>query len=217
MRRLLRSPLLFQAISTRLQKADKKRGISELWDNATPHDMKVHKYNRSVGEGKITRTRRAEPLYRLVQKRLPAADVLIVGPRDRHELFLAWTYGAKWAKITGIDLASCNYKILARHMADTKFLSESYDVIVSSATISYLEDVVAGLREMYRILRPGGAFAFTHTYDPKGEWPGNRVQPGQMEYWCKDLGFTVDSRSVTDQMSAQEHPVTVLTCLAVKP
>mgnify|MGYP003577106085 CR=1 FL=1 len=214
MRSLLLRPRLFQLVSCALQRRDKVRAVSTRpW---TPYRERVVTYNTSVGNPKITRTPRAEDLYALVKERLRGADVLIVGPRDVHELLMAWCYGATWDRITGIDLVSRNPKILVRDMAQSGFQDQSFDVIVASATISYLESVRDGLVEMRRVLRPGGLFAFTHAHDPQSDWHGNRVSAAHMLLLCEESGFTVRHHAVKFKISSQGRQVEILTCMVSK-
>ena len=208
----MKRPFL-QVVSSVMQRWDKRRQpVSHFYGG---HLGTVRTYNAGVSESKITRTRRAEELYRLLTI-TPTDDVLICGPRDVHELYMAWCYGASWKRITGLDLTSRNKKILVGDMAHTTFRDESFDVIVASATLSYLEDIPAGLHEMYRILRKGGTFAFTHTYDPGSEWVGNRIMPSIICLWCYSAGFEMREYKLRDKISVQNRRVEILTCVVEK-
>jgi SAM-dependent methyltransferase len=47
--------------------------------------------------------------------------------------------------------------------------SDSFDLAVMALVIHHLDDRVAALRELHRILRPGGALVFS-THHPTGDW-----------------------------------------------
>lgn len=209
---ILKRPF-FQVVSSVLQRWDKRRQpVSHFYGG---HIGAVRTYNAGVSAGKITRTRRAEELYKLLDIK-GTDDVLIVGPRDVHELYMAWCYGASWSRITGLDLSSRNPKILVGDMEATAFKDESFDVIVSSATISYVEHMWTCLIEMRRILRHAGALAFTHTYDPESEWVSNRHSPWVVTLWLNDLNFSLRHISVRDKVSTQGRRVEIMTCVVTK-
>ena len=46
---------------------------------------------------------------------------------------------------------------------------ESYDVIVCNHVLEHVDDFRKALKEMYRILRPGGSFICSFPMDPKVE------------------------------------------------
>jgi SAM-dependent methyltransferase len=172
-RRLLLDPHIFQAISAYMQRRDRRTPLTHILTSDYIRDVKS--YNLSVGEPKITRTRRAEALYKLVNA-TPDDQLLIVGPRDVHELLLAWCYGFSWDKITGLDLYSRNPKIVVGDAANTMFPARSFSVIVSSMTFSYFKDPDAGVAEMARILQPQGVLIFNGTYNATSSWHGNHVK-----------------------------------------
>jgi ubiquinone/menaquinone biosynthesis C-methylase UbiE len=98
---------------------------------------------------------------------------------------------APQAHITGIDLSAgmihkCRVKKVADqlirhdfHKDGLPFPDHSFDVVASTGVFELLEDPYSTIIEMGRVLKPGGAFAFT-TYD-HSFWPysGER-QPEDM-------------------------------------
>ena len=117
-RQLLLKPRVFDFVSCLLQLKDLQRtfNIQEDFPQDEFH-AKVKNYNASVLQRKlISRTRRAEMLYQILS--LPPRNVfneklLIVGPRNVKELYIAWLYGFGWQNIQAIDLFSTNRKILS--------------------------------------------------------------------------------------------------------
>jgi len=59
------------------------------------------------------------------------------------------------------------------------FPEESFDVILSTYSVCPLEDPVAGAKEMYRMVKPGGLLGVAHSYEPASglaQWVGRRVE-----------------------------------------
>ena len=52
---------------------------------------------------------------------------------------------------------------------DTSLPEDSYDMIVCNHVLEHVDDFRKALREMYRILRPGGSFICSFPMDPKIE------------------------------------------------
>ena len=80
----------------------------------------VRNYNFSVTFGKlITRSRRAEIYYKISSLIIPDLankKLLIIGPRNVQELYMAWIYGFSWKNIQAIDLYSSHNKIKVMDM-----------------------------------------------------------------------------------------------------
>lgn len=172
-RRLLLHHVIFHPISRYMQRQDKKKFLQTL-PAQSEYLRDVIEYNLSVGEHKYTRTMRAVPLYRLADAR-PNDHVLIIGPRDVHELLIAWCCGFTWTRIHGLDLYSRNPKIIVADAADTALLSDAFNVIISSASFSYFHDPDVVLDEMVRILAPGGRLIFNASHSPGSQWVGNGI------------------------------------------
>jgi len=121
LRYLLLEPRIFDGVSCAMQLRDLVR-LGKIRETALedPFYARVHRYNTGVARKKvITRTRRAEILYQILS--VPSRDLgkeqlLIVGPRDVHELLIAWLYGYRWDNIHAIDLYSTNPKIAVMNM-----------------------------------------------------------------------------------------------------
>ena len=179
---VLKWPIIFDLVSLFLQFINLKRvgDLTQRNSNSSNYFDSVYKYNLSVTQTKIiTTTRRTEMYYNLSTqpfKNTTNEKLLIVGPRNVQELFVAWIYGYSWKNISGIDLYSAHPKIKVMNMQGTDFDDNSFDVIVMANTLAYSQDTQATLSEMGRILNPGGRFIFGTTYDPKStEWPGDLI------------------------------------------
>jgi len=208
LKHILLKPVIFDLISYGMQLRDYRR-LAKIRESA-PDDVflaKVHDYNAGVTENKIiTTSRRAEMLYQALS--LPARDLaneklLIVGPRNVQELFIAWLYGYSWQNIQAIDLYSTNPKILVMNMEETSFTDNAFDAIAMSYTLAYAKDTFRCLSEMVRILKPSGRFVFGATYFPQGTaWPGNLVSGSQMRDMLKRLGFALNYYNASDKTNS---------------
>jgi SAM-dependent methyltransferase len=208
LRTFLRKPRVFDLVSCILQLRDLKR-LALIRDNS-PADAfyeKVADYNAGVTQSKVvSTTRRAELLYQVLA--LPPRDLsteklLIVGPRNIQELFIAWLYGYKWENIQGIDLYSTNEKIIVMNMEDVSFPNDSYDAIVMSHTLAYAKDTFRCLSEVARVLKPSGRFVFGATYFPQStQWPGNLVSGSEIRSMLKTLGLDLAYYQAIDRINS---------------
>lgn len=208
-RTLLRLPVLFDLVSLTLQLRDLGR-VERLKDSyvaSSDHHRDVHDYNAGVTQAKrITSTRRAEEIYEILT--LPPRDLrdeklLIVGPRNVVELYIAWLHGFRWKNIQAIDLYSMNEKITPMNMEAMEFADGSFDAVTMSATLNYAEDLDRAIGEVARVLKPGGRFVFGHPYDPGSpEWPGNLVRGGEIKARLDAQGLSVYFHSSLDKTNS---------------
>lgn len=212
LRIILRWPILFDLVSFGLQVRDigKLQRIRDSYGTDDTHHKKVQDYNAGVTQRKvITTTRRAEKIYEALT--LPSRDtsaerLLIVGPRNIQELFIAWLYGFSWQNIEGIDLYSTNPRIQVMNMEDMSFPANKFDAVTMSATLSYAGDTRAALSEVARVLKPGGRFAFTTTYDPESmDWPGDHIPGATIAEILSNLGLHVYYYSTIEKTNSLGH------------
>jgi SAM-dependent methyltransferase len=129
--------------------------------------------------------------------------LLIVGPRNVHELFIAWLYGYRWPNIYAIDLYSTHRKIAIMNMEATAFREGVFDSITMANTLAYAKDTFRCLTEMARILKPGGRLVFGATYFPAGgDWPGNLVSGGDIREMLKRLEFRLAAYQAFDKVNS---------------
>jgi SAM-dependent methyltransferase len=207
-RQLLLKPRVFDFVSCLLQLRDHRR-LSKIQKDRPQDEFyaTVKDYNAGVTQKKlVTTTRRAEMLYQVLS--LPPRDLsneklLIVGPRNVQELFIAWLYGYNWKNIQAIDLYSTNRKILVMNMEDLAFPNDSFDAIVMAFTLAYAKDTFKCLSEMSRVLKPSGRFVFGASYTPQGsQWPGSLISGQEIHQMLKSLGCGLTYHHAFDKINS---------------
>ena len=213
-RSMCRLPIVYDIISLFLQLRDLNR-LSKIKDhlattNSNAHYHQVHLYNADVTQEKlVTSTRRAEIYYKLLSffyRPLNTERLLVVGPRNIQELFTAWTYGWSWNNIQGIDLYSTNPKIIVMNMEKMDFKDSSFGAVAMANTLSYADDTNQALSEVARILRPGGWFSFSATFDPNGStWKEDGVDGKSLAEMLHNLNFEICGHFVVDKINSQKR------------
>ena len=214
-RRFAGVPRIFDLTSSFLQMKDSARQKRIVDDYSTDdtyfRDVHDHNTGRTV-EKTVTTTRRAEILYRAATlTRAPKnwEKILIVGPRDVHELFMAWTYGFARKNIQAIDLYSTNPAIQVMNMEDMSFTDSTFDYITMANTLAYANDTKRCLSECARVLKPGGRLVFGATYCPTlGRFKGNSVSGQAIADILKELGMTVFFHAPVDKINQLNHQQT---------
>jgi hypothetical protein len=225
LRAFMRLPGIFDLASLAVQAADlaRLRRIDSSYAVDDAYLRQVHDYNASVSQKKtITVTRRAEIHYEMLTagppRRLDAESLLIVGPRNRYELLMAWCHGYAWGRISAIDLYSTNSKIQVMNMEKMTFADASFDGVVMANTLAYASDTDAAIGEVARVLKPGGRFAFGATYEPVNDvWKGNAVPARAIADRLHALGMEISGHIALDKVNALGQRQTNHSFLARKP
>lgn len=210
LRSFVRLPGVFDVTSLVLQVRDLGRlgKIQEKDANSGAYHQQVHDYNAGVTASKVlTTTRRIEPYYEMLSfafKDNAAKQLLIVGPRNIHELLVAWTRGFRWPNISAIDLYSTNPKIRVMNMEAMTFKDASFDAVSMANTLTYAVETKVALSEVSRVLRPGGFFSFGLTYDPGGSrWKEDSLGAEALAKMLRDLDFEVCIHHPWEKQNAQ--------------
>lgn len=198
-RALLRVSRAFDVVSWALQTRDLRRlaRIRDVYSVAdSAHHKSAHDYNSGVTLRRpIQTTRLAEIYYEMLgfpPRDMSEEKLLIVGPRSVHELLVAWLYGFAWRNISAIDLYSTNPKIMPMNMEAMTFADENFNAVAMSKTLAYAKDTFVALKEVARVLRPGGRFAFGATFAPgAAAWPGNLLTGAEVHDMLRQLSFAV--------------------------
>ncbi len=225
LRAFVRLPGVFDLTSLAIQTIDmsRLRRINEGYSVDESYLREVHDYNASVSLKKtITFTRRAEVHYEMLTasppRRVDGEALLIVGPRNRHELLMAWCHGYAWRRIFAIDLYSTHPKIVTMNMEKMTFPDASFDAVVMANTLAYAGDTDAALGEAARVLRPGGRFSFGATYEPVNHtWRGNAVPARAIVERLHALGMEISSHYAIDKINALGERQTNHFIVARKP
>ena len=197
LREILKFPILFDLTSFFIQLRYVRR-MSNLQKikNSSEYINNVIDYNSSVTLKKIiTKSRRAEKYYKtleLICNDLSNKKVLIIGPRNVQELYIAWLYGFKWENIKAIDLYDTHPKIEIMNMNKLNFPKGSFDVVVMAHTLPYSDNTELTIKEVSEVLTPSGIFSFGATYSPEStDWPGDRIEGGKIYEYLKNAGFRI--------------------------
>ena len=208
LRAWLRTPRVFDLVSCALQLRDLAR-VARIHEGNADDEFyaRVKQYNAGVTQRKrISTTRRAEMLYQMLTtpaRDLRAERLLVVGPRNVQELFIAWLYGFRWSRIHAIDLYSTRPKITVMNMEAVGFRDGAFDAIVMANTLAYAKDTFRCLGEMARVLTPGGRFVFGATYFPGSrDWPGNLLSGTDIREMLKRLEFRLIGYQAMDKVNA---------------
>lgn len=205
---LLRQPRLFDLVSAFWQLRDAGRqaaiGANYSLDDDYHRDVQDYNAGRTV-EKVVSRTRRAEPLLRILADAPadPANErLLLIGPRNVHEVLLAWVHGWRWKKIEGIDLYSTNPKIAVMNMEAMTYADNSFDAILSSNTLAYAADTQVAIAEMARVLKPGGRAVFGATYCPGADrFRGNAIAGEAILGMLREAGLQLFHHHSNDKIN----------------
>lgn len=94
-----------------------------------------------------------------IEKINPDSKVLIIGPRNEHDLYLLASEGVKMKNIIGLDLISYSSKIKIGDMHQMEFLDNSFDAVIFGWTLSYSAAPQLAMNEIIRVTKPGGLVA----------------------------------------------------------
>ena len=167
------------------------------------------------------RTRRSEILYQLANTTQPLIPrnnrtLLVVGPRNIHELFIAWCHGFKWSNISAIDLYSVNNKIKVMDVESMMYDNSTFDTVCMSGVLAYLSNPRNALSEISRVLRPNGVVVIRYpTAESNLDFaPSNTLSPVKLVSWAKELGLALVHYSNSQHInSINSSQITSLLCL----
>ncbi|WP_372426845.1 class I SAM-dependent methyltransferase [Salinarimonas chemoclinalis] len=100
-----------------------------------------------------------------VARRVGEMRVLSIGPRVEGELFNLRGYGFRKKNIEAIDLFSFSPLIDVGDMHKIEHPDASFDIVISGWVLGYSDDKALAVREMLRVLKPGGLLAIGNAYD----------------------------------------------------
>ena len=156
----------------------------------------VEEFNAS--QGAMARRRRI-----IAALALQAGEAILdVGSGPGHQAFEISSVVGPGGRVQGIDPAKSAIAIASRRCsglsnihfelgdaAQLPFEDETFDAVMSSQVFEYLQNVSGGLREMYRVLRPGGRVLIHDTDWGALLWRSSDAQrmARVMEVWDRHL------------------------------
>jgi hypothetical protein len=84
------------------------------------------------------------------------SELLIIGPRNEHDLFSAIGHGFGRNRVRGLDLISYSPMVDLGDMHRTSYPDDNFDAIIVGWTLSYSRDPELFAKELLRIVRDGG-------------------------------------------------------------
>lgn len=163
---------------------ERKRRVIELYERISGT------YDHRHGTLMQLSTRLAEALVR--QAAIPeGAWVLDVGTGTGNVALAAARFVGARGRVVGVDLSSAMLTQARRKAGNLpvefqemdaealQFGEATFDVALSGLTLWYLSDIVRGMEEIHRVLRPAGRVAFStytrETFQPLREFTWSRL------------------------------------------
>jgi len=87
------------------------------------------------------------------------SQVLVVGPRNEGELLYMLSHGFECRQITAVDLFSYSPWVQLADMHELPFEASRFDAAILGWVIAYSDDRPRMVRELVRVLKPGGIVA----------------------------------------------------------
>lgn len=94
-----------------------------------------------------------------IERVKPDWKILIIGPRNEHDLLFLNGYGIPWKSMTGLDLISYSSRIKLGDMHAMPFEDNRFDAVIFGWTLSYSATPKKAVDEVIRVLKPGGIAA----------------------------------------------------------
>lgn len=145
-------------------------------ENTVMHNLRgIRRSIRRVGRSAVL-IRPLSVIPRL-QRRLPEARVLSIGPRSEAELLCLAAHGFRLRNITGVDLLSYSPRIDIGDMHALAYDDDSFDVVIASRVLGYSNAPDVAAAEMVRVARPHGFIAIN-----TGDLQPDSAAPADLDY-----------------------------------
>ncbi len=116
-----------------------------------------------------------------IRKNISNLDVLSVGPRSEIELFGIRAAGFSWNRIKAIDLFAYSPYVQTGDVHAIPFPDNSFDVVFLGWVLAYSKDQTGAIREVVRVLRPGGIAVVASDYSSEETHTRARVDSTHMQ------------------------------------
>lgn len=144
-------------------------------ENTVMHNLKgIRRSIRRVGRSAVL-IRPLSVIPRL-QRRLPEARVLSIGPRSEAELLCLASHGFRLRNVTGVDLLSYSPRIEIGDMHALQYADDSFDVVIASRVLGYSDAPGTAAAEMLRVVRHDGYIAINTGDAPPGTTAGEGLE-----------------------------------------
>jgi hypothetical protein len=97
------------------------------------------------------------------------SEVLVIGPRNEHDLFTLYANGFAKGRVRGLDLISYSPLIDLGDMHSTPYPNDRWDVIIVGWTLSYSSSPAKFAEELTRIAKDGALIAIAVEYSTLSE------------------------------------------------
>jgi SAM-dependent methyltransferase len=104
--------------------------------------------------------------------------ILVIGPRNEEDILNLLAHGFAKKNITGLDLISYSPLIEVGDMHNTRFESETFDVVICGWTLSYSNEPLKFANEMLRIIKDNGVIAIGVEYSTLSEENSKKIHDG---------------------------------------
>jgi len=92
------------------------------------------------------------------------SKILIIGPRNEHDLFLLRAHGFRMGNIVGLDLITYSPFIRIGDMHKMEFENNTFDAVILGWTLSYSSEPQKAIEEIIRVTKNGGIVAVAVEY-----------------------------------------------------
>lgn len=92
------------------------------------------------------------------------SKILVIGPRNEHDLLLLVANGFRWENLEGIDLISYSPKIRLSDMHAMPYADGTWDAVLSGWTLAYSHAPEKAAQEMLRVTKDGGLIGLAIDY-----------------------------------------------------
>ena len=183
------SPLSFRAKSRNLHPMPKKENIQQMFDGIAPSYDRLN-HIMSLGVDKLWRKRAVKEIIGtddgVGDRRRHALKVLDIACGTGDSTIAIAKAGGAQTKVIGADISSGmmdfvmekaaragvtdRIKLMVADGTALPFEDCSFDVVTCSFGIRNFEDKAAGLREFFRVLKPGGKLVILELSVPSRPW-----------------------------------------------
>jgi SAM-dependent methyltransferase len=139
-------------------------GSAKASENALSHNLR----NLLLGPAGLRTLKLIRPVS-VIEGLGPTASqkVLSIGPRSEAEIFRIWAHGYRLCNIRGLDLISYSPWIDLGDMHAMPYAESSFDVVLCGWVLAYSDKKKDAVKEILRVLRPGGVAAIGVEYNRK--------------------------------------------------